>query len=642
MAPGQRFGRYTIEGIIGRGGMGIVYRALQDGLDRSVALKVITPHLAADPGFRSRFQREARLAASLEHPNVVPVYETGSEGDALFLAMRLIDADDLSTIIKRQGPFSVEETLPIVQGVADALDAAHNAGLVHRDVKPHNILRGADRVYLTDFGLTKSIGSGSELTATGTMLGTVDYSSPEQLLGDDLDRRSDVYALACTTYHLLTGSPPFPRNGDTARMLAHLNDPPPELPTGPEPLSATIRKGMAKNRDDRYATAGDFAAACKAQQAQEAHTAMRPRAATTVLRPEARRSRSRMGLAIGVPVLVVAGVLVALLAGGGGKDGGPKNAADTTASGTTTAGTTSTGTTATGGTRKPFLSKITDRRLAGANGVVGADGAVYAVNAKLGKLLRIDPDKGVVDDIDAGDHPSDVVFDTATRRLFVLSKDDHTLRRFAVDPKLRADGTTSVCDEPDGLALESKYVLYACPDPAATLVRVTVDGFKPAGSTPSDAGDPAAIFVGKRVWVTDKTNGTVQSFTKNTLHTFSDTTVQGSPDGGVEFLGYAWVALIGATRVVPFDTGTGQAGNRGVRVVPKPHHVAAAQGSIWVTSGAGHTVTEIDPQDFKAVQKVNIPDEGAQPLGITWDQDNGALWVTDNKLGNLYRIDPAK
>jgi serine/threonine-protein kinase len=277
LEPGSRLGRYRIEAVVGRGGMGVVYRALQEGLERHVALKVIAAHLAEDPDFRARFVREAKLAASLDHPNVVPVFEAGEQDSALFLAMRFVRGEDLATIVKRDGPLRPAAASAIVTQVAAALDAAHDLGLVHRDVKPHNILLAGNHAYLTDFGLTKSTESVTAITRTGTVLGSIDYAAPEQLLGDPTDRRSDVYSLACTMFHLIAGAPPFERPSDTARMLAHLNDPPPDLPAAPPPLSGAIKQGMAKAPEDRYATAGDFARACAAAVAQAAAAATRQR-----------------------------------------------------------------------------------------------------------------------------------------------------------------------------------------------------------------------------------------------------------------------------------------------------------------------------------------------------------------------------
>ncbi len=205
LAPGATFGGYRVESQIGRGGMGVVYRATDLSLERPVALKLIAPDLAEDVSFRERFLREPRLAASLDHPNVIPIYEAGERDGQLYLAMRYVEGSDLKTIIEREGKLEPERALRIVAQVAAALDAAHRRALVHRDVKPANVLVDEDgHVYLTDFGITKQLGGDS--TDTGRVVGTLDYLAPEQIRGDPVDARTDVYALACVLYQCLSGT----------------------------------------------------------------------------------------------------------------------------------------------------------------------------------------------------------------------------------------------------------------------------------------------------------------------------------------------------------------------------------------------------------------------------------------------------
>jgi serine/threonine protein kinase len=252
--PGSVIGGYRIESIVARGGMGVIYRATQLELERTVALKLVAPELAHDQAFRERFKREARLAASLDHSNILPVYEAGEVDGRLFLAMRFVVGTDLDTLIRREGRLAPDRAAAIITQVAGALDAAHSRGLVHRDVKPGNILiaeeYGEERAYLTDFGLTKSMATGAQLTRTGYVVGTLDYVAPEQVQGATVDGRADTYALACVLYHAVTGTVPFDRPGDVAKMWAHLNDPPPSasatMPSVPPELDAVIRRGMSK------------------------------------------------------------------------------------------------------------------------------------------------------------------------------------------------------------------------------------------------------------------------------------------------------------------------------------------------------------------------------------------------------------
>ncbi len=262
LAPGTEFGTWRLDRVVGRGGMGVVYAATDLRLGRSVAIKVIADERAGDAGFRERFEREARLAASFDHPNVIPVYAAGEEDGHLFIAMRLVAGTDLDRLLRRDGPVPFARAAEIVRQVAEALDAAHAAGLVHRDVKPANVLLSGDHVYLGDFGLTRAIDAAdAQLTDTGDRLGTVDFMSPEQLRGRRVDARGDVYALGCLLYALLTGSPPFHRATPAATVSAHLEDTPPRIPSGrgvPPAFDEVLARTLAKDPGERYPSAGDL------------------------------------------------------------------------------------------------------------------------------------------------------------------------------------------------------------------------------------------------------------------------------------------------------------------------------------------------------------------------------------------------
>ena len=227
-----------IETVAGRGGMGIVYRATQLSLGRPVALKLIAPEHAADDGFRERFQRESRMAAAIDHPNVIPVYEAGEEDGRLYLVMRWVAGTDLHRLLRAEGKIDPLRAAEIVNQVAGALDAAHQAGLIHRDVKPANVLLSGEHAYLADFGLTRFAGADT-LTTAGHFLGTVDYMAPEQFHPGPNDARADVYALGCVLFAALTGAPPFLRETVPATMLAHLHDKPPRAS-----LTAGRRPGL--------------------------------------------------------------------------------------------------------------------------------------------------------------------------------------------------------------------------------------------------------------------------------------------------------------------------------------------------------------------------------------------------------------
>jgi hypothetical protein len=315
---------YRILGPIGRGGMGVVYRAEEPALGRLVALKVLEPGLAGHEEFRRRFLREMRIAASLEHPNILPVYRAGEDRGLLYLAMRYVDASDLREVLRRGGPLDLERALWIVDQVAQALDAAHQRGLVHRDVKPANILLtgpaadGRGHVYLADFGIARPAAVDASITGGDVVVGTLVYAAPEQLTGDAVDARTDVYALGCVLQECLTGQPPFTVEGDHALIVAHLEAAPPPpsslRPGLPPALDGVLARALAKARDARYRSCGELAAAARraaarpgpAQPALAVQMAARPPAARFESPvPAADWVRRTMWLEIGVATVGV-------------------------------------------------------------------------------------------------------------------------------------------------------------------------------------------------------------------------------------------------------------------------------------------------------------------------------------------------
>lgn len=271
---GKQIAGYLVESEIGRGGMAVVYRARDLRLDRIVALKLLAPELVRNDIFRKRFAHESRVAAAIDHPHIVPVFEAGETDGLLYIAMRYVAGQDLRAMLDRTGPLPVETAARIAGQVASALDAAHDHDLVHRDVKPGNILvaEGTDsdhpeHVYLTDFGLTKKSLSLTGFTSVGQFVGTLDYVAPEQISGKPVDGRCDVYSLGCVVYEMLAGGPPFERDDDMALLWAHQYDPPPPVssrqPDLPAAVDELLATALAKSPEDRWSSCLEFTGALR-------------------------------------------------------------------------------------------------------------------------------------------------------------------------------------------------------------------------------------------------------------------------------------------------------------------------------------------------------------------------------------------
>ena len=371
---GAVIGGCRIKSELGRGGMGVVYLAEQEALGRRVALKVISPALAGDVGFRARFERESRLAASIDHPNVVPVYSAGESDGLLYIVMRYVKGVDLRKVLDKDGAVEPAKAVRIVRDVAAALDAAHEAGLVHRDVKPANILLTrsveGDRAYLSDFGLTKDASSQTAVTATGQWVGTVDYIAPEQLEHGRVDARTDIYALGCVLFELITNRVPYDGT-ELQKMWAHVNEAPPSVaevrPDLAPTLDPVIARAMAKDPAERFGSAADLARAAAAAvedaarmretrplPADQTRVSARPTVAapadappagpppTAPAHPASAPRRSRAPLAIAAVVLLLGGVAAAVLLAGGGEESEPKRQAATGDTGQRTQSTTPT------------------------------------------------------------------------------------------------------------------------------------------------------------------------------------------------------------------------------------------------------------------------------------------------------------
>jgi serine/threonine-protein kinase len=299
---GSRVADYRIEAVLGRGGVSVVYLAEDPRLKRRVGLKLLSPASAEDERFRERFLSESELAASLDHANVIPIYEAGEAEGSLFIAMRYVEGSDLKALL-RDGPLSQERAVVVAAQVAGALDAAHQRGLVHGDVKPSNVLIDRhDHVYLADFGLTKRLTDPRSPTGEAQLMGTIDYVAPEQIRGDEVDGRADVYSLGCLLHECLTGRQPFRRANDAATLFAHLEDEPPATGTPADPV---LVKALAKTADERYPTCGEMVEAA--------------RRALGIAVP--RRSRLPVATAAAAGAVAVAALLAFFLVGSAGSSG---------------------------------------------------------------------------------------------------------------------------------------------------------------------------------------------------------------------------------------------------------------------------------------------------------------------------------
>lgn len=311
----SQFGPYRVEGVIARGGMGEILRAYDTRHDRIVALKLLAPHLAADQEFRERFKREAHAAGRLNEPHVIPIHGYGEIDGRLYLDMRLVEGEDLGARLTAQGPMHPQDVVHVIEQVAQALDAAHAARVVHRDVKPSNVLLGAGGfAYLVDFGIAASIQDATSRTSGSVTMGTLAYMAPERFGDAPSDHRVDVYSLACVLFQCLTGAKPYGVTSTEALIYAHLNREPPKpsaaMPGVSPEFDRVVATGMAKNAADRYATAGELAAA--ARRALRS-TAPLGAAASAGFEPERRKSRWPMVLAGVGAVAAVAGVAAAVM-----------------------------------------------------------------------------------------------------------------------------------------------------------------------------------------------------------------------------------------------------------------------------------------------------------------------------------------
>jgi streptogramin lyase len=607
---GTEIAGFRIESLIGRGGMGEVYLASQSFPERKVALKLLPHDLALDPSFRERFVRESNAAASLEHPNIVPVHGAGeAEGD-LYLVMRFVEGEDLRTLLAREGPLTPERSIAICAQVADALQEAHEHGLIHRDVKPGNILIAkGDRAYLSDFGLIRRTAIETDLTKTGQLMGTVDYVPPEAIRGEGVDGRADVYSLGCVLFECLTGRPPFVRESEVATMYGHLEEPPPvpsqQAAAVPPGLDEAVRTAMAKRPEDRYASAHDLMSAM--------------RAALPGALPE-RRRRNWIAALVGVVAVAVAALgVVLLLSGSDDPEGSPPSPARETAP-TFDAGLL---------VVDPETGEVVDRHpgsyggLAFGSGQVGnslasGNGALWTTDSAI-QGVRVDPGTGEATPISGADCTIDAVVVGLGSTWFVCpgSTIGTVLQVDPFDLSLRAIDTPGGQGATSGVASVRGTMWISASGPLIRFDELTRRSAVVEGVTSDDVAADA-----RGVWITDELASTISRLDPSSGRIVDTFEVSGSIGDIAAGLGSVWVLDGGAGTVTMIDPQTGQASDP-IGVGPGASTIRLELGAAWVCIPEAQQIARIDP----LTGVVETFDVGAPAQVAVADPGGGTLWL---------------
>ncbi|HEX2128296.1 MAG TPA: serine/threonine-protein kinase [Solirubrobacterales bacterium] len=612
LAVGEEFAGFRIEEVLGHGGMGTVYRARDLRLDVDRALKVLDPRLARDAGFRERFTRESRLAARIDNETVLPVHQAGEEEGRLFIAMRLVRGPDLNRLVAGDGPLEPQRTSRVVTAVAGALDAAHALGIVHRDIKPANILvelGERERIWLADFGISRPSRSESQITATGELLGTPDYVSPEQIEGKRVDARADIYSLGCVVCFLLTGEPPFRRETDLATLYAHTQAerPRPSLlePALPEAVDEVVARATAVDPRERYPSAGELAAALDAAirgvtPAQPARTAL------------TRELETRVPGGPAVPVAVAAVValiaIAALLIPGGDEGGG-------------------------GGGGAPPAPDVTSVDIGVAPSAIAiGENNVLAVSEKGGELVPIDPAEvrqaGVPREIEAptsvavgfssvwvtdaagdrvlryapgardepiqipvGDGPADIA--VGKRWVWVANRGDGSVARIEpnanrVDARIRVDG------HPTAVAAGDDATWTVSPD-SGTLTRMARTAPARRVRETDLGGSPSDLALGEgALWVVDPEDGSLTEVGRVDADPEDEIDLGGSPVAVATGPDALWVVDSRTRELVELDPASG-ARRRDIPVEKRPVALAVGTDAVWVANAGARSVSRVTP-----------------------------------------------
>jgi len=596
---------YRVEMLLGRGGMGEVYRAHDLRLDRPVALKVLASRFAGDENFRARITRESRLAAAIDHPNVVPVYEAGDADGRVYIAMRFVEGTDLRSLRRREGTLPPERAIAIVVQVAAALDAAHEHGLVHRDVKPSNcLIDGRGNCYLADFGLAQSPVELAE-ASNGRALGTVDYVAPEQIRGEVLDGRADVYALGCMLHECLAGRPPFQRNSVAATLFAHLEGGPPPASAQnsslPPAIDAVLARAIATEPSDRYATCGEFVS--------DAKSAL----GITPQRAAVSRLRLAFGLA-GAALTAAAIVVVWLLFARGG----------------------SSVTAATGSLIRidPARNAIAaDYRVSAHPGAVTTSaGRVWLADYREGALYRLNPADDDVERIPSLGEPRDL---TSLDGTVYVASDSATfltgsITEYDAVTGVRRDGTDLLACSiaaGDGVvwAAGCPFVQRLSTDSGRLrVIRTVQPPFARPRTGETDRTSLRDMAIGeKALWVTgDMVDRRVWRIAPHSGRILATIRLPFAPRSIAAGARAVWVTAPIDDLVMRINPATDRVvatirGGRGVS------GVAAGHGAVWVTNALDGTVTRIDPETNRVVATIRV---GGVPREIAAGAKG--VWVT--------------
>jgi serine/threonine protein kinase/DNA-binding beta-propeller fold protein YncE len=630
LAPGSVVAGFRVEAVVGRGGMGVVYRATQLSLDRQVALKAIAPELAGDVTFRERFKRESRLAASIEHPNVIPVYEAGEGEGLLYLTMRYVEGTDLRALIEEQGRLEPARAARLLAQVAAALAAAHRRDLMHRDVKPANVLidREGERehAYLTDFGIARHVAATSGLTQTGSVVGTLDYLAPERMIDGGGDARADVYALGCVLFQALTGSVPYPRDNEVAKMYAHLNAPVPDAreldETIPGPLAELAMRTMAKEPDARVHSASELAqylldAADRAGSAPPTVAARPPipappdqptdPVAEQPARPEpAPPTEPAPTRAAAEPTRFAPSETAATRAG-------PTETAATRGAPTETAAPRA----AAGPTRPARAGRSRGLLAAGAAGAVLALGlaAVLLSGGSGGSGSGSDGERGAPERTTQG-----------PREPSSGAKLDPTpLKAIPLQPGA------------DGVATGAGSVWIANRE-LDTVTRVDAGSRQVEGDPIQVGREPDSLAAGLgAMWVTNTSDNSVTRLDLGSGKSLGTHPVGAAPEGILVARGSAWIANGGDGTVTRLDSGGNETATTSVGTAPV--QLAATSDSVWVTVSKENKIVELGFEDGRPTGR-EVAIDGT-PRGIAFEPDRAELWVSASAANQLAVVDPA-